>query len=459
MNKFVSRTLLIPLICILWTPVVYSATFAPSTSLAAPIPVTSGAFGSLVALSTSGQTALVAATNGTGQPGVIFIYNLENGTWKEVAGLDDPGGSASDTFGYAIALSGDGLTAIACAPGAHKGYIYSRTSGTWMLAQTLLDPNTTTQDDFCASAGASSDGTIILLGAPFAAVNGLTNAGVVYSYLAQGGSWGTPTLITEPNGAAANDIFGDAIAMTSDGHAALIGADGATVGGYAYAGKAYLLSNTGSGAWSLSHEFDNPAPDNPSDDFGQQVAVSDTGNVVLVGAPFVQNYAGKAFIFVNANGVWGKATPFTDPLSAQSEQFGGGVALSADGSTAWITAPGAVVNTAARSGKAFLTTYSNGGWSPLTEFDDPQAASGDLFGLIAMSRDGSTTAIGAQGTTVNGQTGAGKVYFYTQTTQSSGSSGGSGSTGSGSSGGGGGCFDWLTLSLLAVSFGLRRRRP
>src|SRR5579859_7795910 len=107
-------------------------------------------FGSSVALSSDGRTALVGASSKSGQQGTAYVFTDSGGTWIQQAELTASDGASADHFGCSVALSSDGRTALIGAldktvNGQHgKGAVYVFTGdGAW-----------TQQTELTASKGA-----------------------------------------------------------------------------------------------------------------------------------------------------------------------------------------------------------------------------------------------------------------------------------------------------------------
>jgi hypothetical protein len=93
---------------------------------------------------------------------------------------------------------------------------------------------------------------------------------------------------------------------------------------------------------------------------GFSVALSADGNTAIVGGPWDNSQAGAAWVYILSGGVWtqqgSKLVP-TDPVGPS--QYGGSVALSADGNTAIVG--GALDNSG--TGAAWVFTRSGGLWA------------------------------------------------------------------------------------------------
>jgi len=87
----------------------------------------------------------------------------------------------------------------------------------------------------------------------------------------------------------------------------------------------------------------------------------------------------------------------TPPVGTSPDRLGSSVAISADGSTALVGAPGRTVNGLADAGAAEVYVRNNsGGWDWSKELTEPAPAAGDRFGAsVALNGDGTTGVVGA----------------------------------------------------------------
>lgn len=343
------------------------------------------------------------------------------------AHFTDPDGVVGDNFGYSVALSADGSTVLIGASSAMvngvsvgKAYIFSKVNSIWSTtpAATFAYPGSSgNANDFFGSAVAlSEDGSVALISAP-----GMEQ---VYVYHRSNGLWSSSPIATLNNpdpadGGAYGDCFGCAIALSSNGSVAFVGVASAYAGGVPGTGKSYVFAQS-NGAWSKTPVASFTDPGTAQDDqFGYGVALSGDGATALVGTAqlFTQQFGNsRAFIFTETNGNW-LSTPsitFTDPNGTNEDWFGSAVALSSAGSTALIGAD----RLNSSSGAAYLFTSVNNSWStkPTQIFSDPDMKAEDFFGdSVAVSADGTIELIGASGASVNGAALSGKAYIYKET--------------------------------------------
>jgi hypothetical protein len=195
------------------------------------------------------------------------------------------------------------------------GAAYLFDSSTGVLLQTFNNPNPSKGDRFGYSvAGVESN---VLIGAPRDDPAGVTNAGSAYLFDSTTGA----LLFTfnKPN-PTADDEFGNAVAGV--GSNALIGAPYDDPGGVTNAGSAYLFSGT---TGALLQTFNNP---NPSVDSQFGISVAGVGTNVLIGAlgasPGGVASAGAAYLFNSNNGAL--LQTYTKPSPAVNDRFGNSVA-------------------------------------------------------------------------------------------------------------------------------------
>ncbi len=193
-------------------------------------------FGSSVAL--AGNLALVGAWrdgDAGSDAGAAYLFEKDGlGTWNQIAKLMAGDAQPDDFFGFSVAISGN--TALIGAPlgntGAGAAYLFQDDgSGNWnqIAKLTAADATAFSLDQFGASV-ALENGTA-LVGAFSDSDDGLFS-GSAYLFQDDGiGNWSQVEKLTADD-AAANDLFGEAVAL--DGNTTLVGAIGSSGKGGAY---------------------------------------------------------------------------------------------------------------------------------------------------------------------------------------------------------------------------------
>jgi hypothetical protein len=258
-----------------------------------------------VALSGDGSTAVVGAPqdedpNGE-RAGSAYVFSGSGESWSQRAKLVPDDGDADDQFGYSVAVSDDGSTAIVGAvydedpngPTGGSAYVFSGSGGSWSQ-QAKVAPE---GDEFGWSVELSSDGTTAVLGAPGGDENG-TDAGAAHVISRSGGSWSQQAKLLADDGDS-TDNFGWSVSLSNDGSTTLVGADQDEDPNGRRSGSAYVYSESG-GSWSQRAKL-VPDDGDEGDHFGFSVALSGDGSTTLVGADQDEDpngeSAGSAYVF------------------------------------------------------------------------------------------------------------------------------------------------------------------
>ncbi len=351
-------------------------------------------------------------------------YPLVVDPFVQQAELTASDGAAGDQFGFSIALSGDGNTAVVGAFGhtvngnVYQGaaYVFTNSGGNWSQQAELSASDGAAGDWFGDSVALSGDGNTAVLGASGHAVNGNQIQGAAYVFTNSAGSWSQQAELTASDGVY-DDEFGISVALSSDGNTALVGALFHTVNGNTnYQGAAYVFANS-AGSWSQQQEL--TASDGAGGDlFGNSVTLSSDGNTALVGAYAHtvngNRYQGAGYVFTNSAGSWSQQAELTASDGVYDDEFGISVALSSDGNTALVGALFHTVNGNTNyQGAAYVFANSAGSWSQQQELTASDGAGGDLFGnSVTLSSDGNTALAGAPYHTVNGNANQGAAYTF-----------------------------------------------
>lgn len=314
-------------------------------------------FGFSVAVSADGTTALVGAVDAHRREGVAYIFRVSaEGTWASsstpVATLAPPTTKRNQHFGFDLALSADGTTAAVSAPGlagdSPGGAIYVfhvSAENAWASSSAPTATLTATDVPLLGFALAlSPDGTTLLVGAP--QLNAQKGGALVY-HVASEDSWtstSTPTAVLSDAAQGPDDaVVGFSVAISGDGTTALLGDPFNPSGG-----GAYLYHAATEDTWTTSTAPTAILTDTNSvknDILGIGLALSGDGTVAFVGAPVVSGPgAGYVDVFHSSSeAAWvGASTPtakLAGPTGAASHEFGFDIAVSSDGATALVEAP------------------------------------------------------------------------------------------------------------------------
>jgi hypothetical protein len=323
-----------------------------------------------VALSDDGNTAIVGGPGDNGAIGAAWVFTRSGSVWSQVgaklsgagatgANCALPGVVGSAELGYAVALSGDGNTAIVggwadnSALGA--AWVFTRSGGAWSQSVVKLcgsgaTDTTNIMQGFAVAL--SDDGTTAIVGGPNDGTNRAIGAAWVFTQ--SGGTWSQqgPKLVGA-TGLCAESQQGFAVALSGDGNTAIVGGPGDEVTNNVKFnceknvtqstsnGAGWVFTRSG-GVWSqqgdklvgvLATTSSNPGQ-------GFSVALAGDGNTALVGGPTDNANTGAAWVFTRSGGAWnpqGNALVGTGAGGAASQASS--VALSRDGSTAIVGGP------------------------------------------------------------------------------------------------------------------------
>jgi hypothetical protein len=381
-----------------------------------------------------------------------------NGALQAIGYFKASNTGAGDTFGWALALSGDGNTLAAGAPGEDSAatgsggsqtdnaatdsgavYIYGRDgAGNWAQQAYLKASNTHAGAHFGEALALSQDGQTLAVSAPLedsasTTVNGnqsnhnAAGAGAIYVFTRSGGVWAQQSYLKAAN-AYANAFFGWSIALSDDGNLLAAGAtgDASSARGIngngsdrsaANSGAAYVFSRSG-GNWS-QQAYLKASNTGAEDNFGAAVRLNANGTILAVGAPFEDSAAttvngsqsndaaaraGAVYVFSRSGASWSQQAYLKSSNGGSEDNFGNTLALDAAGTTLAVGAPyewspyGDPNSVSApRSGTVYVFTYS-GAWSQEALVKASNANIDDNFGsALALGRDGNTLMVGAIG--------------------------------------------------------------
>ncbi len=185
--------------------------------------------------------------------------------------LTGAGEIASGRFGYSVALSADGDTALIGARYAIRNnneaggaWVFTRSGSTWTqqggklngtghAGETLFDH--IGEGEFGHSVALSADGNTALIGGP-GDNGGATNeggVGAVWVFTRSGSTWTQQGEKLTGTGEIGKGAFGESVVLSADGDTALIGGSGDNGG----AGAAWVFTRSGS-TWTQQGEKLDP---------------------------------------------------------------------------------------------------------------------------------------------------------------------------------------------------------
>ena len=234
----------------------------------------------LAKLDVKGDIGLVGNIYSDSNLSVQYTTENPSNTWAQVGG-DLNGEAADDRFGQSVALSSDGTRlAVGChqndGTGSNAGHVrvFNWSGSAWIQLGGDIDGEAA-NDYFGVSVALSSDGTRLAVGG-YANDGTGSNAGHVRVFDLVGGTW--TQVGGDIDGEAAGDFFGWRIALSSDGTRLAVTASATG----SNAGRMRVFDLVG-GVWTqIGGDLDGVAA---QDYFGQSVALSSDGTRLAVGGP------------------------------------------------------------------------------------------------------------------------------------------------------------------------------
>ncbi len=347
-------------------------------------------------------------------------------------GVCDDGGP-SEFFGYSVAMSGDGSTAVVGGL-REKAYVFLRSSlrmGGWSsftpiyFAAKLRPSDPLGNSPFGKSVAINGNGSTIVVGDPYWQSSGFS--GAAYVFVRPTNGWSSSTLLTQTAKLTAyapqpGNQLGYSVSISGDGSVIAAGAPTTTIYRQ-YQGAAYVFVKPLSG-WTNATETNRlcvgiQCVGQDYDFFGDSVSLSADGNTLVAGAPYMGGPGvGAAYVWTKLNGSWNGASGDARliPSDGNQAKFGAAVSISGDGATIAVGASaceGGSCGYGPGPGAAYVYVRPGNSWwvtpgNPRTETAKLTASDGttnDYLGIsLAMAADGSVVAAAAPNTSITGST-------------------------------------------------------
>jgi hypothetical protein len=306
-------------------------------------------FGFSVAINSDGSYAIIGAVSKNTDEGAAYIFTRSGSTWTQQAKI-----LASDTttdidFGSSVAINPDATYAVVGALGADGSntgavYVFTRSGSTWTQQQKISNPNATNFDNFGKRVSINSDGSYIIASNQFEDTEG-SAAGGAYVFTRSGSTWTQQSRIISTDIQAA-DQFGADVEINSDATYAIVGAvseDGGAGDPISNCGSAYIFTRSGS-TWTQQARL-QASDAQINDQLGTSVSINSDATYAIVstvgedggvGDPIAT--AGAAYIFERSGSTWTQVRKLTASDAQASDQFGGSVSISSDGTYAIVGA-------------------------------------------------------------------------------------------------------------------------
>ena len=193
-------------------------------------------FGTTVGLSGDGATAVAGAPAKSSSTGAAYVFTRTGSVWSQQQKITASDAAAGDQFGTSVAVSSDGSTAVAGAYGkagyTGAAYVYTRSGSVWSQQTKLTANNGLAADAFGGHVALSATGSVAFV----TAAGKLNNTGAIYQFTRSGTVWTQATETTSTDDGE-GDTVGSSISTTGTGGVALAGADGDEK----YTGAAYVF--------------------------------------------------------------------------------------------------------------------------------------------------------------------------------------------------------------------------
>jgi cysteine-rich repeat protein len=330
------------------------------------------------------------ADNTARASGAVYLFTRSAAAWSQQAYVKASNTAEGANFGLAVALSSDGATLAVGAAGeagaatgidgdqtntdatnAGAAYVFTRSGTTWTQQAYVKASNTDHEDRFGHSVALSADGNTLAVGASdeqSAAIgidgdqanNTLAGAGAAYIFTRTGTAW-TQQAYVKASNTDALDHFGSSVALSADGASLAVGApfeastatgiDGdQTINTAGLSGALYLFTRSGA-TWTQQAYV---KASNTGGGFGSSAAFSADAATLVVSAPFEDSAsigidgnqadhtagnAGAAYVFTRTGTTWSQHSYVKASNTFAGDNFGFGIALSADGATLAAGAP------------------------------------------------------------------------------------------------------------------------
>jgi hypothetical protein len=271
-------------------------------------------------------------------------------------------------------------------------------------------------DEPVTSVALSGDGTTVLLGA------GDDRPGVddttfsAHAFSRDGEGWRDGRRLAADG--SVDSLLGQSVALSNDGTTALVGAPNGKTPGVSYTGAAYVFSRAG-GEWHRRTEL-VAADGDIEDEFGLSVALSGDGTAAFVGAPADEDpnggVAGSAYAFSLADGEWRQRAKVAAADGDPGDYFGCSVALSDDGTTAVVGAGEDEDPNGTLGGSTYAFSRVGGRWRQRAKVAPDDGRPTEEFGTsVALSTDGTTALVGSRGDGDANGPASGAAYAFSRT--------------------------------------------
>jgi hypothetical protein len=333
------------------------------------------------------------------------------GNWQQFAELTPTNRAKNDWFGISIAMSGNTIVVGDFDANIEQFGtvdVFVKPAGGW---SNMTQTATLTSSDSGVGFGTSVaiSGNIIVVGAAntsnFNAP--VATPGAVYVFVKPASGWKdmTETAKLTASDGLPGDAFGNSVSIS--GTTIAVGAFFVSN----FSGRAYVFTSNGSG-WTQAAELSASDSGGILDYLGCSVAIS--GNTVVAGSFGHNNFQGSAYVYVEPDTGWANMTE-TAELTTSNGKGGDnlGFAVAIRGGTLVAGAPGAFN----AHGVAYVFVEPPSGWATTSNFTAglgaPDAIAGDSFSQsVGINESAKVIVVGGPGANIGSNLEQGAVYAY-----------------------------------------------
>ncbi len=282
------------------------------------------------ALSADGNTAVIGGPSDDASAGAVWVFTRTGGVWSQQgAKLVGAGAVGKASLGIRVAISADGNTIAAGGHADNAGvgaaWIFTRSGGAWtQQGNKLVGTGGVGASRQGAGIALSADGNTCLVGAE--ADN--SDAGAAWVFVRSGGAWAQQGAKLAGTGASGNAGQGARVALSGDGSTAVVGGDKDA----SNVGATWVFVRSGS-SWAQQGSKLTASDAVGTAQQGTGVAISDDGNLLVVGGLGDSGFAGATWVYARDGSTWRQIAKLVGTGASGAAYQGFAVAVSGDGNT------------------------------------------------------------------------------------------------------------------------------
>lgn len=339
-----------------------------------------------------------------------------NAVIQQIADLTETDGKAGDTLGLSAAI-GEATAVVGTGRTVPNGvaYVFVKPAGGWSnMTPTATLTSSDNAYEFGSPVAISSDGSTVLAGAPGAKIGKNGFQGAVYVFVKPSSGWQNMTETAKLTASDGQKLDSLGISVGISGSTVAAGAYQATIGSNSQQGAEYVFVKPSTGWKNMTQTAKLTASDGQAKDWmGWTSSIS--GNTVAVSVPNHDQYRGEIDVFVEPSGGWKDMTQ-TARLEATDakvdDDLGDSVAISGD--TVVGGAPLTMIDKNPQEGAAYVFVRPASGWKDMTQTAKlvPQDGQANQWMGVCASINSKAIVMGAPQTTVGQNAKQGAEYVF-----------------------------------------------